>query len=723
MLLLGVGLLGAYFGVRGEDPRLPWPPPPVVPPANSEESKPPPIKQPVRQPAPKPVAPKEVLAPNPVVQVHAETKTATDPMALPTPAPIEVELPKPAPAPNPFVIPDVNSVPIPLPPAITPMQEESVKIDSTSNGFQTQTVAASSPPVIKTVPEGKANETIVVLPPTETSAPAPTPVPSNPEPPAVIPPMPNLEKQVDVLNAGPTVQEKTTSPTVPARPRAFQLVNPIRRSEPIIPDALPDLPINNERPMVQAQPVAQTNPKFPVDRVVGNATPQVTVEKRGPVTSRPGEPMQFTIVVRNVGPNLAKPVRVEDDIPPGARVLSADPVPEIQSDRAVWVIPLLRPGAEKQLKIELQAQGGGELMSQTSVQVATTTGTRIQLPRENMSLVVKAPTSVPVGRPVVFEVTVTNHSQQRLTKLVLYGRLPPGLTHKFGKEIEAEVGDLDPGATKTYPMPVTAALPGKQKVDVKISSQNGIEANGQGTVTVTSGSGAALSIKQSPNVRLFQDRPTELRIEVTNNQPQGVQNVSVIDTLPNGVEFIACSDRGIFRPEARTAFWLIDTLAPGQTQSLVVNVQGKKPGQFENDVTVSTDLNEIKSLAKVQVQAIADLVVKVTDRENPIEVGKNAVYQIEVINQGSAAATGVMVQATLPQGMDNPQMRGPTNHRLEGKQIIFGSLPKLQPNGQALYYVTALAQAPGEQRFLAQVTCDQESSPIVREQRTFVYRD
>jgi hypothetical protein len=83
----------------------------------------------------------------------------------------------------------------------------------------------------------------------------------------------------------------------------------------------------------------------------------------------------------------------------------------------------------------------------------------------------------------------------------------------------------------------------------------------------------------------------------------------------------------------------------------------------------------------------------------------------------------VQVQATLPDGMASAQARGPTHHRLEGRQVIFDSLPRLQPQGQAVYYVTALAQAPGDQRFRAQVVSDQAVAPIAREERTFVYRD
>ncbi len=126
---------------------------------------------------------------------------------------------------------------------------------------------------------------------------------------------------------------------------------------------------------------------------------------------------------------------------------------------------------------------------------------------------------------------------------------------------------------------------------------------------------------------------------------------------------------------------------------------------------------------KFKCKALSDLTLTIADSDNPLELGKATVYEIRVVNKGSASATGVQVRATLPQGMMPAQVRGPSAHHWDGKQVVFDSLPKLQPQGQAVFYVSALAQAAGDQRFLAQVMSEQNTQPIIREQRTFVYRD
>jgi uncharacterized repeat protein (TIGR01451 family) len=779
IFLLGFGLLGAYFGVRGQDPRFPWPPRPVKPPADFEQNDPGPSKAPVRAPVPQPPTPR-VIVPE-AAPAQRQTLAAA---ANPTP-PIEAPPPVPSPVPPPLAqsaealaqpptaVKDKQE-PSALPPAGEIVVDVSPRADVNTQqtsaeikaDVQPPTVTAPSVPTITNMPD-KADEPLVVLPPaasnpkhskviTPPSAPGPMPttisenpeplLPGQPSPKSVTPPdlkaapesprpLPRETQTQQAPAANPPTVAAPPAPAheAPPKPRVFQLVNPIRRPEnktpvtlpepAVLPERQPDQPAP-ERPLIQAQPVAQTHPSPAGPQVTGNMTPQVTVEKRGPAQLRAGQALQFTIVLHNTGATPANQIRVEDEVPLGTRVLFADPQPVVQNDRAVWIVPALAPGAEKQLKIELQAQAPGELIGLTSVHVTASTNLRMRIDAEILSLSVKPVPAVPVGFPLVLEVQVTNHGKKTLNGLVLRGVLPSGLTHPAGKEIEADVGALGPGASKTYKMPVKAAQPGRHTIDVQIVAPGGFEATGQGTVQVTQGTVSGLSIQQQPGVRLVLDKEAELRIEVANHTEHGQRNVSVLDRLPEGVEFVAASDQGLFRPDARFAHWLIDYLEPGQARTLTLRVQPTRAGQFANEVTARTDNEqETRSTANVHVLAQANLVVKIADRDSAIEVGKPAVYEIKVTNRGSAPATGIQVQATIPDGMAPAQARGPTQHRLEGRQVIFASLPKLGPQGEAVYYVTALAQAQGDQRFRALVMSDQETAPIAREERTYVYHD
>src|SRR5690606_33472911 len=100
----------------------------------------------------------------------------------------------------------------------------------------------------------------------------------------------------------------------------------------------------------------------------------------------------------------------------------------------------------------------------------------------------------------------------------------------------------------------------------------------------------------------------------------------------------------------------------------------------------------------VGVEALAELFFTVTDTADPIEVGKDTLYEIRVTNQGSKAATNVVVTALLPQELEAVSGDGPTRASQEGGRIIFAPLPKLAPKQEVTYKVGVRGARAGDHR-------------------------
>jgi uncharacterized repeat protein (TIGR01451 family) len=267
---------------------------------------------------------------------------------------------------------------------------------------------------------------------------------------------------------------------------------------------------------------------------------------------------------------------------------------------------------------------------------------------------------------------------------------------------------------------VTGVKAGRQMVQVTIRG-NGAEASAQATVAVGN---SGLQVQQNPTHRLILEKPNEIRIEILNYHNQPLRRISVIDTLPEEVEFIGASDRGIHRSETRTVHWLIDQLAPGQRKVVALKVQPKMAGKWSHNVVAKAEPSlEAHSTGVLQVEGFTDLAVKIIGRDPQLEVGKETVYQIRVINQGDVPATNIQLQALLPEGMTPGHAQGPTTHRGDGRQIVFSPLAKLNPHAQVVFHVGVVADAPGDRRFRVQVTSDQNRVPVAREERTLVYRE
>jgi uncharacterized repeat protein (TIGR01451 family) len=329
-----------------------------------------------------------------------------------------------------------------------------------------------------------------------------------------------------------------------------------------------------------------------------------------------------------------------------------------------------------------------------------------------------------VDQPGNFQVEVVNRSAEKLTGVLIVVSFPQGLKHpKFHDldKLEAPLDDLQPNSKRVFPVPMLAKLPGRHVVDFRLVTQNGSEAQGTAEVLVTT---QGVHIEQAPATRLVLHRDGELRLEVTNHEPKQLDNVTVINQLPDGVDFVYASERGIYRPESRTVYWLLKSLSPGQTQPLLVKVQPIKNGQFTNQVIVKAQhLAEQRSSSQLQVEGVTDLVVKIAKKDEAIEVGKDTVYEIRLINHGNTSATNVQLTLTLTEGLAPKQAQGPVGFRMTGQLVQFAAVPSLPPGSQAVFHLQARGEAVGDRRVRAQVACDQLSQPLNKEERTVVYRD
>jgi uncharacterized repeat protein (TIGR01451 family) len=120
---------------------------------------------------------------------------------------------------------------------------------------------------------------------------------------------------------------------------------------------------------------------------------------------------------------------------------------------------------------------------------------------------------------------------------------------------------------------------------------------------------------------------------------------------------------------------------------------------------------------------VAAVRFEVTDLEDPVEVGKEAVYEIRVINQGTGVCTNVQLVAALPEGTTYTGASGPTQVKAQGQHLMFEPIRQLGVKEEAVYRVRVRGDAAGEGRFRVQLTSDQVRNPVVKEETTRFYKE
>ncbi len=746
-LILGSTLLvavsfGAYWAVCAQEGGPLWPAPPVLPPGPPVPAL---LNGQIKKPGWTGTATEDILPvggvmPNPnfpTPALDAPKKDLNVPAPLPgmsQPKPLEVLFPLPKPVAP--VIPEPTKVFIKDPPLPDHSKAEAKK--DTQRPLIPPPLPDAKPNLLTppplAVPETNKETFALPLVVPETKKEIFTPPLAVPETkkeifalPLVVPdtknehftppPIPEPQKAIVHPQSNPGTSDRMKSfvrirPPGSDVPQPDGLTGPIRKREPI--------------PVPYPLPPAQASTDLGSSNLLSIQTPSVTVEKRGAVRIRAGEAETYQFVVRNLGPVPAQLVRIEEELPASVRILSAEPMPAPDGSRLVWTLPMLNVNQEQVLRVVLKAGADAELGHRVNVSVSASnqsaTALRPSVPAGTLPVRLTGPSQVSVGKTANFEIRVVNQTGQPLNSLVLHAVLPEGLSTPDGREIEGTVdGAFMPGEVKTLKMPAAAVKPGRYTVHIKVSTKTGMMATDSITIDIVAD---GVLLQQAPATKMLLGRNGDLRIDLTNHSGKPLRNVTITDRLPEGVEFIAASERGLYQANSRTVHWLIDQLPVGKSHTFFVRVNGHKAGQHNNVVAAKADgVTELQAPGVILMEGVADLTMRVVSRDNHLELGRETVYEVQVQNPGSLTASQVRLQVQFTPGLTPRSAEASARHTIDRQNVLFEPLDTLGPQGQAIFRVTALSQSVGDQRVRFTVVSDQVRTPIQREISTIVYRD
>ena len=232
--------------------------------------------------------------------------------------------------------------------------------------------------------KGKDGPTVPLIPPAAPAADVVLPpLPSGPEislPPVIadvtapadvkpmLPPSPGIELK-PVFGPPPVIKNGNTPEPIKMEPPKPAV------AKPAFADLGPAVP-----PMVSPL-VAPTFTPPAAPAVVGanRVTPNVTLETVVPDAVPLGKDVAYEIVVKNAGPMAVSGVKVEEELPVGARYLSGEPLAEVSATTLAWSLGELPAGAEKRLKVTVKPAGEGDYRTSPKVTFTATAANTIKI--------------------------------------------------------------------------------------------------------------------------------------------------------------------------------------------------------------------------------------------------------------------------------------------------------------------------------------------------------
>jgi uncharacterized repeat protein (TIGR01451 family) len=423
----------------------------------------------------------------------------------------------------------------------------------------------------------------------------------------------------------------------------------------------------------------------------------------GLTTVMPGGSATYTLTVTNHSNQTATGVLVKDTLPQGASLTSSTPVGSLTGNVLTFPTFTLTAGASKTLTVVVQfasqylpsvttltntatVADDGAIGPDTNPadNTATDTDTLFLLPTDLTITKTDGLTTVMPGGSATYTLTVTNHSNQPATGVLVKDTLPQGATLTSSNPVGSLAGNvltfptftLNAGASKTLTVVVQFA---SQYLPSVTTLTN--------TATVTDDGAIGPDTNPADNTATDSDAlfllPTDLTITntdgvttvnpgqtvtytltATNHSNQPATGVLVKDTLPNGLTFTGST------PSATVAGNVVSfptfTLAAGATRTFTVTAQAaaKYPPGFATTLAdtatvaddgaigpdthpadnTATDTDTLKLLPP-------DLTITNSDGVASVVPGQTVTYTLTVTNRSNQLATGVVVQDTLPPGV------------------------------------------------------------------------
>ncbi len=554
-----------------------------------------------------------------------------------------------------------------------------------------------------------------------------------------IPPVPpavpgNADPRPPLVPVSPAPATPDAKPPLPLPP-----VGPIGPS--VTPGTTPALPgVGSDNTL---SPGYSTHPTFNTPSALpGKVTQLVTLEASCPETVVFGSEFRYELIVKNTGTSAVGGVRVEDELPAGAKFVGSDPPAEVNGDRIGWAVGNLDANTEKRITVRLKPADEGEVRSRATVTYTAAVEARTKVTRPRLAVTVTGTEVCKSGDETIFQIKVTNTGTGPAEKMVVQALLSDGLSHSQGYKLEMPEVTLAAGESKMVPLRVGAAKAGMQVCQVMVAAQGSPDASAKATVNVVE---PRLQVTQTgPAKCLVRGSEPVYEITLTNAGTAATDPITLYAYLPDGFDYVQSSDNAGYSTADRVVIWKLAGLNPGGSKAFSLKMRGSVAGDGilrtiarampEQPAPGAVGAGgiparptgrmlEAKAESTIRAEGVAAVRFEVIDLDDPVEVGKEAIYEIRVTNQGTGACTNVQLVAAMAEGTAYTGSSGPTQVKTQGQNLIFDPIANLAVKGEAVYRVKVRGSVSGDLRFRVQLTCDQVRTPVVKEESTRFYKE
>ncbi len=450
-------------------------------------------------------------------------------------------------------------------------------------------------------------------------------------------------------------------------------------------------------------------------------TSAVMVQQVMPQVVRKGTPYTYEIHVTNVSATELQNVVVDLEALNNQTVQSSTPAATSGQGGPMWNLGNMASCETKVIKVTALANTAGQASSnclQVSYNNVLCSATQVVEPALSITKAI-TPEAL-ICDPINMTVEVKNTGTGTASNVRWTDALPAGLTTSDGKtNLDIVVGDLAQGQSKSFPVQLKAARTGRFENTANATADGGLTARSNTVATVVKAPKLELSCTAPQNVLL--NRNITYTIKVKNSGDGACANASITSPLPGNAAFVSADNGGV--QSAGGVTWNLGTLAPGAEKTVTVTVRATGMG----NVAMSASANcacpaPATTSCSTAVTGSPDMVTLLDDAEGVVNVGDLHNLRYEVGNQGQVDLTNIVVNITLPEGIEYVSSTSGVQPTISGRTLTFKAANALKPGERRSYTLTVRATKAMEALMTSETKCDQLRS-TVRDDEVTVFID
>lgn len=489
---------------------------------------------------------------------------------------------------------------------------------------------------------------------------------------------------------------------------------------------------NAEQPVAAPTPPPAVPVAQPVERPTNSGeevlftrqSAMLNVGTAGPKSVVIGKPASYRVVVQNAGNQPANAVVVSVRLPNWTEVVSnqattgSAAISSTSPGLIEWHLEEVPARGQETLTLELiprKSQAFDLAVGWTQQPQSAQATVEVQEPK--LKLDIEGPSEVHYGENQIYKLTLSNPGTGAADNVVIHllpigqGTEPPAMHN---------VGTLAAGASQSLEIELTPRQAGELVIKAEATADGDLRCEAVEEVLVRR---AGLAATASGPRMQYAGTMATYEIHVNNPGNAAAHDVVITAELPTGAEFSQASGAGRHDAAAGTVEWTLPTLQAGAEETLQVKCVLGTPGVNNLNlkaVAVGDLACDAQTITKVE--ALADLVLEVSDPRGPVAVGQDVTYEVRITNRGTKNADGVDAIVFFSEGVEATSVEG-GDHEVSSGQVEFHSIPTIAAGGEVVYTITARAETAGNHVFRAEVHCKSLGTSLASEETTKFYAE